>query len=139
MTSVNPAGNGTMPWFVKLEEGIVDKSHFDAAVPAHLAWLQVLNAAGHSPISGYWADRRGCNGDGAGGMLIFQAASMVEAKELVIHDPLIQQGCVRWTLHEWQPVFTGTGAAALGEGAAIRNGTEAPDRNSADGTPAPPG
>ncbi|MEB3308282.1 MAG: YciI family protein [Cyanobacteriota bacterium] len=128
-----------MPWFVKLEEGIVDKTRFDAAVPAHLTWLRQLNAEGHRPMSGYWADRVGCNGEGAGGMLIFQAASLAEAERLVRHDPLIQQGCVRWVLHEWQPVFTGTGAVAPGEGAAFRNETEAPARNSADGTPAPPG
>ena len=128
-----------MPWFVKLEEGVVDKARFDAAVPAHLAWLRELDAAGHQPMSGYWADRKGCNGHGAGGMLIFQAASMVEADALIRHDPLIQLGCVRWTLHQWQPVFTGTSALGMGKEPVIRNGTEAPDRSSADGIPAPPG
>ncbi len=92
-----------MPWFVKLEEGVVDKARFDAAVPAHLA------------------------------------ASMAEADALIRHDPLIQLGCVRWTLHQWQPVFTGTSALGMGKEPVIRNGTEAPDRSSADGIPAPPG
>jgi uncharacterized protein YciI len=98
-----------MPWFVKLEEGIVPKDRFDAVVPAHLAWLAELEHRGHRPVSGYWADRRGCNGEGAGGMLVFWAADWPEAEGLVRHDPLILAGCVRWTLHEWTPVF-GTGS-----------------------------
>ncbi|MBE9152650.1 YciI family protein [Cyanobium sp. LEGE 06113] len=92
-----------MPWFVKLEEGLVDKAQFDAVVPLHLAWLAELEAQGHRPVSGYWADRRGA--EGAGGMLLFWAGSWDEASRLVRHDPLIEQGCVSWTLHEWAPVF----------------------------------
>ena len=42
-----------MPWFVKLEEGIVTKPRFDAVIPEHLAWLQSLELAGHQPRSGY--------------------------------------------------------------------------------------
>ncbi len=126
-----------MPWFVKLEEGMVDKAAFDAVVPEHLAWLAGLATAGHHPLSGYWADRKGRNG--AGGMLLFEAGSLAEADALVRQDPLIRRGCVRWTLHEWRLVF---GAVPLGEAApppALRSGTAAPDRNSADETPAPPG
>lgn len=120
-----------MPWFVKLEEGIVDKARFDAVVPEHRAWLQTLAAAAHQPASGYWADRQGRNGQGAGGMLLFQAASMAEAEALVLQDPLIQRGCVRWTLHEWRLVF------AAGE--PLRSGTAAPAPSSAGETPAPRG
>ena len=120
-----------MPWFVKLEEGLVDKVAFDAVVPEHLAWLRTLEAAGHQPSSGYWADRKGQNGHGAGGMLLLQAASMEEAEALVRQDPLIQRGCVRWTLHEWRLVYP---ASAL-----LRSGTAAPDLSSAGETPAPPG
>jgi len=132
-----------MPWFVKLEEGIVDKAVFDAVVPDHLAWLRALAAAGHQPASGYWADRKGRNGEGAGGMLLFAAASMQEAMALVQADPLIQRGCVRWTLHEWRLVF-GSGLAASPELAAspaqpLRNETAAPAPSSADETPAPRG
>ena len=93
-----------MPWFVKLEEGVVDKTRFDAVVPQHLAWLAALPAR-HTPRSGYWADRKGRNGDGAGGMLLFQADDWAEAEALVRTDPLICSGCVRWTLHEWRLVF----------------------------------
>ncbi|WP_082325769.1 YciI family protein [Synechococcus sp. GFB01] len=119
-----------MAWFVKLEEGLVPKPRFDAVVPAHLAWLAELEGAGHRPISGYWADRKGRSGDGAGGMLLFWASDWQQAMELVQQDPLILQGCVRWTLHQWQPVF---GASEL------RSETAAPAPSSADGIPAPRG
>lgn len=120
-----------MPWFVKLEEGIVEKAAFDAVVPAHLAWLRTLEAAGHQPSSGYWGDRKGQNGHGAGGMLLFQAASMAEAEALVQGDPLIQHGCVRWTLHEWRLVWPSERP--------LRSGTAAPDLSSAGEIPAPRG
>jgi len=68
-------GAGGMPWFVKLEEGLVDKARFDQVVPAHLAWLARLRQQGHRPTSGYWAERVGRSGDGASGMLLFEAAS----------------------------------------------------------------
>lgn len=120
-----------MPWFVKLEEGIVAQATFDAVVPEHLSWLRSLEAAGHQPCSGYWADRQGQNGHGAGGMLLFQAASLAEAEALVLRDPLIQRGCVSWTLHEWRTVF----ASDL----FLRSGTAAPGPNSTGETPAPRG
>ncbi|CAK6695954.1 hypothetical protein OGCDGJMD_01943 [Cyanobium usitatum str. Tous] len=93
------------PTFVKLELGLVSKPQFDAVIPAHLAWLAELERKGHEPRSGYWADRVGRSGDGAGGMLLFRAASWEEADALVRTDPLIVQGCVSWTLHQWALVF----------------------------------
>lgn len=83
-----------MAWFVKLERGIVDKAIFDQHVPAHVAYVKQLIAQGHQAKSGYWAER-------GGGMLLFQADSMAEAQRLVEQDPLIQQGCVDYELHEW--------------------------------------
>lgn len=119
-----------MPWFVKLEEGLVPKPAFDQVVPEHLAWLAELELAGHRPVSGYWADRKGRSGEGAGGMLLFWAESWEQAQAVVQGDPLIRRGCVRWTLHQWQPVFGQSG---------LRSETAAPGPNSAGGTPAPPG
>jgi len=60
-----------MPWFVKIEEGIVDKPVFDQFVPAHKAYVRELIAQGHQAKTGYWS----CFG---GGMLLFQADSMAE-------------------------------------------------------------
>ena len=86
-----------MPWFVKIERGIVDKKLFDEHVPAHKGYVKKLIAKGHQARSGYW-------GDFGGGMLLFEAASLQEAKEIVAQDPLIENGCVEYELHEWRIV-----------------------------------
>lgn len=83
-----------MPWFVKIEEGIVDRSTFDQHVSAHKAYVRDLIAQGHQARTGYWS----CYG---GGMLLFQAASMAEAAAIVAQDPLVQNGCVNYKLYEW--------------------------------------
>lgn len=83
-----------MPWFVKIERGIVDKSVFDQHVPAHLAYVKRLIQSGHQAKTGYWRER-------GGGMLMFQAANLQEAKAIVELDPLVKHGCVDYDLHEW--------------------------------------
>jgi len=83
-----------MPWFAKIEAGIVDKATFDRYVPAHKAYVQDLIAKGYKARSGYWK-RRG------GGMLLFEAASRAEAEAIVSEDPLIENGCVKYELYEW--------------------------------------
>lgn len=86
-----------MPWFVKLERGIVDKATFDQYVPAHVAYVQALIAQGHQARSGYWAER-------GGGMLLFEASSLDEARAIVAEDPLVKNHCVDYELHEWRVV-----------------------------------
>jgi uncharacterized protein YciI len=83
-----------MPWYVKIERGIVDKSTFDQFVPAHKAYVQALNAAGHQATTGYWKQSRG-------GMLLFHAADLTQAQQIVSQDPLITNGCVEYDLNEW--------------------------------------
>ena len=86
-----------MPWFVKIESGIVNKSTFDQHVPAHKAYVKELIAKGHNAKSGYWAKL-------GGGMMLFEAASLAEAEAIVAQDPLIANGCVNYQLHEWRIV-----------------------------------
>lgn len=86
-----------MPWFVKIEKGIVNKPTFDQAIPAHKQYVQALIAQGHKAKTGYWAEF-------GGGMLLFQAANLAEAKAIVAQDPLVQNGCVTYELHEWKIV-----------------------------------
>lgn len=86
-----------MPWFVKIEAGIVDKATFDQHIPAHKEFVRELIRQGHHARSGYW-------GSGGGGMLLFEAASIEAAAEIVAQDPLIQNGCVTYQLYEWRVV-----------------------------------
>ncbi|NJM70930.1 MAG: hypothetical protein HC862_12260 [Scytonema sp. RU_4_4] len=86
-----------MPWFVKIEEGKVEKSTFDQYVSAHQAYVQDLIAKGHKAKTGYWVQR-------GGGMMLFEAASMDEAETIVALDPLVQNGCVHYKLYEWKIV-----------------------------------
>ncbi|NER00700.1 MAG: hypothetical protein F6K30_29070 [Cyanothece sp. SIO2G6] len=86
-----------MPWFVKLERGIVEKSVFDQYIPAHKAYVQTLIEQGREAKTGYWAEK-------GGGMLLFKAKNLQEATEIVAQDPLIQFGCVSYELYEWRIV-----------------------------------
>ena len=86
-----------MPWFVKIEKGIVDKPTFDQYVPAHVAYVKELKAHGHEAKTGYWAEY-------GGGMLLFQADSLDDAKAIGDADPLIKNQCVDYELHEWRLV-----------------------------------
>ena len=86
-----------MPWFVKIERGIVDKATFDRQIPAHVDYVKHLIEKGHQAKTGYWAEM-------GGGMLLFQAASLEAAEAIVARDPLIRQKCVEYELHEWRIV-----------------------------------
>lgn len=83
-----------MPWFVKIEKGIVNKETFDRHVPAHRAYVKDLINQGHQAKTGYW-------GDFGGGMLLFTANSLEAAEAIVAQDPLIVHHCVEYELHEW--------------------------------------
>ena len=83
-----------MPTFVKIEIGIVNKSIFDQYVSAHKAYVRQLIARGHKAKTGYWAEL-------GGGMLLFEANSLPEARAIVAQDPLVVNNCVKYELHEW--------------------------------------
>lgn len=83
-----------MPTFVKIETGIVDQSIFDQYVSAHKTYVRQLIVKGHKARTGYWKEL-------GGGMLIFEANSLLEAKAIVEEDPLIINNCVKYELHEW--------------------------------------
>lgn len=86
-----------MPWFVKIEAGKVEKSMFDEHVDAHKNFVRDLIAKGHRAKTGYWAKR-------GGGMMLFEAASMEEAKKIVARDPLVENECVDYVIYEWKIV-----------------------------------
>jgi uncharacterized protein YciI len=95
-------GSGFMPWFVKIEEGIVDKATFDQYVPAHKSFVKDLICQGRHARTGYWAQK-------GGGMLMFEAQSMDEAQQIIARDPLVIHQCVNYRLYEWH-VVVGEGA-----------------------------
>ncbi|MDJ0745092.1 MAG: hypothetical protein QNJ32_17260 [Xenococcaceae cyanobacterium MO_167.B27] len=86
-----------MPTFVKIEKGIVDKKIFDRYVPDHKKYVLDLIRKGHKAKTGYW-------GELGGGMLIFEASCLEEAKEIIANDPLIKNNCVSYELHQWKIV-----------------------------------
>lgn len=83
-----------MPIFVKIEKGIVEKTIFDQYIFAHKSYVRKLIMEGHKAKTGYWREF-------GGGMLIFEAESLLEAKKIVSQDPLIVNNCVEYELHEW--------------------------------------
>jgi uncharacterized protein YciI len=83
-----------MPWFVKIETGLLTKAEFDRYVPAHKEYVQSLIDGGHHAVSGYWGER-------GGGMMLFEAESLDAARTIVAADPLVINGCVEYKLHEW--------------------------------------
>lgn len=83
-----------MPTYVKIETGIVNKATFDKYVPAHKKYVRELISQGHRARSGYWREL-------GGGMLLFEANSLAEAKKIVSNDPLIINNCVHYEIHEW--------------------------------------
>jgi uncharacterized protein YciI len=86
-----------MPWFAKIERGIVPKSVFDQFVPQHKTYVEKLIKEGHEARTGYWGEK-------GGGMLVFKADSLTEAQKIVENDPLVQNNCVEYELHEWRIV-----------------------------------
>jgi uncharacterized protein YciI len=83
-----------MAWFVKIEKGRLPKAEFDRYVPAHKDYVQSLIDRGHQAQTGYWREF-------GGGMMLFQADSLEEAQQIVAADPLVQNQCVEYDLHEW--------------------------------------
>ena len=75
--------------------------------PAHLAYLAALKAEGK-----VWAN--GPFGDGAGGLVIYRAPSLEEARALAEADPLVRTGARSLSLHAWEIALP---VGALDEGA----------------------
>ena len=105
--------------FVKLEWGRVPKARFDRSVPAHVAYVKRLQREGRFAESGYWTTRpprqalkagRGSGPvpvvmkGGAGGMMVFEAKNLREARTIVAKDPLVANRLVTYELREWKLV-----------------------------------
>lgn len=63
--------------------------------PQHLAYLGELEKQGKIYAKGRFTD-------GAGGMVIYLAESLEEAKEMAEKDPYVIEGVRKLELHQWE-------------------------------------
>ena len=82
-----------MPYFAAVQT-ILNFDRTDAARQPHLDFLAKMVADGHIYAWGRFPD-------GSGGLTIFQAASLEDAKKLAESDPYVSQGVRRLELREW--------------------------------------
>ncbi len=69
---------------------------------AHQAWVEAMTASGKKLSSGYLIDQ--AKRPGGGGLLLLEASSFKEAKQLIEEDPMIKNELVHWQLQEWIPI-----------------------------------
>ena len=84
-----------MRYFVYLLRIVVDRATYEPHLPAHLAYLDHLDAAGSLVLSGPFGDR-------TGGMIMVRAASLEAARAIAEADPLVSAGVDVYNLHEWR-------------------------------------
>jgi uncharacterized protein len=63
--------------------------------PHHLEYLEALNQQGKIFAKGPFVD-------GSGGMVVYMAETLEEAKELAESDPYVVNGVRELELHEWK-------------------------------------
>ncbi len=69
-------------------------------LPAHLAYQKEMEAAGKLFLAGPLSDDSGEHTSG-GGLIIYRAASMAEARDLADNDPMHQSGMRTYSLRRW--------------------------------------
>lgn len=77
---------------------IVDPAGNTRTRPAHLAYVDMLRREGKVIWAGPFAD-------GEGGMVIYEADTLAEAKRLASDDPVIKEGVRTLELREWNPLW----------------------------------
>jgi uncharacterized protein YciI len=88
-------GGETMLYVAMLP--IIDQELNAKVRPAHLAYLNQLFQEGKVVMAGPFTDKRG-------GMVIYKADSMEEAKRLAEADPAVTEGARTLELREWNPL-----------------------------------
>ena len=97
-----------MYWFIKTENftkeayKLQDKER-SKYINQHKKWVREMIALGHKISSGYLVNKQ--RQPGGGGLLVIQAKSFHEAKQILEQDPMIKNGLVTWELNEWIPVY----------------------------------
>lgn len=98
-----------MPWFALIgHDGPEGAALRKAHRPAHLEGLAALDAEGRVRHAGPLLDDDDAP---CGSVVIFEAADLAAARELVARDPYVQHGVFgRTELRETKTVFPGEGA-----------------------------
>ena len=76
---------------------IVDPELNAKVRPAHLEYINQLYLQDKVVMAGPFADQRG-------GMVIYRADSLEEAKQLAEADPVVREGARTLELREWNPL-----------------------------------
>jgi len=76
---------------------IIDQELNTKVRPAHLEYLNALFLEGKVVMAGPFTDK-------LGGMVIYKAGSLEEARELAEKDPVVVEGARRLELREWSPL-----------------------------------
>lgn len=69
-------------------------------LPQHLAYQKDMETAGKLFLAGPLSDDTGEQMVG-GGLIIYRAETMDEAREIATNDPMHSQGCRTFTLRKW--------------------------------------
>ena len=96
-----------MPFFIKTEK-FTDKTkklsneERKVFILMHKVWVEDLIQSGEFILSGYLTDEEKI--PGGGGVLIIEAKSYLDAKNIILNDPMIINKLVKWDLHQWIPL-----------------------------------
>lgn len=82
-----------MKYFAAIQS-VLDADKIAATKPAHLEFLERMVAEGRLYLRGRFPD-------GSGGLSIYRAETLDEARALAERDPYVQSGARRLDLHEW--------------------------------------
>ena len=97
-----------MPFFIKTEK-FTDKTkklsieERKVFLLMHKEWAEDLIESGAFILSGYLTNEM--KKPGGGGVLILEANDYLEAKNVILNDPMIVNKLVTWELHEWNPII----------------------------------
>ena len=84
-----------MQYYVYLLRIAVDRAPYEPHLPAHLRYLDALDAAGTLVLSGPFGDR-------SGGMVMIRTETAEAARAVAEGDPLVAEGVDTYELKEWR-------------------------------------
>lgn len=92
-----------MALYAALFDYIDDQERIAEVRPAHRAYLQHLLNDGTLHEAGRFGDERG-------GLIVYNTASEADARELLRHDPFMEEGVITdVSVREWKVIFSARG------------------------------